>query len=1088
MAAPEVAVAYVSIVPEIEGFARQLRQQIVAPSADAGEEAGRSMSGKLKAGMAAAGLAAGALLAKGVMDAIDQANVTARLGAQLGSTGKDADRYGKVAGKLYSQGVSGSFQEAADAIKAVVQNGLAPPGATNKQLQSIATKAADVANVFDQDLGGVTRAVSQMLRTGMAKNATEAFDIITKGMQNGANKADDLLDTFNEYSTQFRKLGLDGKSALGLISQMVKAGARDSDLGADALKEFSIRAVDMSKTSQDAYKALGLDAEKMSAQIAKGGDSASSGLTQVIERLKAMKDPVAREAAAVGLFGTQAEDLGKALFAMDPSKAVSSLGQVGGAAGKMGKQLRSGPSHEIEVFVRTLQQGFVDVLGRYVIPGIRGFMGAVATVGGVIGDVVGWFDRWSPILAPVAIGIAGITLALQAQAIATGLTIAVMNAYAIGVRAISLVTRVWAGAQALLNAVMALNPIALVVIALVALGAGLVLAYQKSETFRQIVQAAWAGIQAAALYAWNVVLKPVFQALAAIVQWIYGNVIKPVFGLIVGVFKFWWSAVKFYFGVVAALFRSLAKVAQWLYGTIIKPIFGLIVGVFKLWWGGVKTYFGYVKAAFRAIADVAKWLWSNAIRPVFNWISDKAKWLWSHGVKPSFDAVKRGVRAVADAFKTAKDAIRTAWSKLESIARKPVAFIVNTVYGKGIRPVWNKVAGAFGAPTLPAMKFAAGGILPGYTPGRDPHKFYSPTGGRLELSGGEAIMRPEVTRALGVGTVNALNAAARSGGVHAVRSALGGGQAFAKGGVVQRFASGGVFGWVGKAASGAWDKVKKGASWLKDGIKASALAGLDKIVKPLINKISGDAGLYSDLVKAVPTRMVKAILGFSEKADKKSEALGIGGKGTKSALRWARTQNGKRYQWGGNGNPSWDCSGFMSAIESVIRGQRPHRRWATGSFAGATAAPGWVRSMKAPFMIGITNAGVGHTAGTINGVNVESRGGDGVIVGPRARSYKSSLFTDWYGFAPSKKYDSGGWLQPGATMAVNKTGRPEPILTSSQWANVSTLASAAGSGLQAGDRLVLVTDGGSFEAYVDKRADERIESGLVGPAARGRRL
>ncbi|MGI5041727.1 hypothetical protein ACM9HB_35435, partial [Streptomyces sp. JAC128] len=108
------------------------------------------------------------------------------------------------------------------------------------------------------------------------------------------------------------------------------------------------------------------------------------------------------------------------------------------------------------------------------------------------------------------------------------------------------------------------------------------------------------------------------------------------------------------------------------------------------------------------------------------------------------------------------------------------------------------------------------------------------------------------------------------------------------------------------------------------------------------------------------------------KADGKLGAAGIGGKGFKAALSWARTQAGKAYQWGGNGDPSWDCSGLVSAIESVIRGQKPHRRWATGSFSGAAAPAGWVLGARSPYMIGITNAGVGHTAGTLNGVNVES--------------------------------------------------------------------------------------------------------------------
>lgn len=77
-----------------------------------------------------------------------------------------------------------------------------------------------------------------------------------------------------------------------------------------------------------------------------------------------------------------------------------------------------------------------------------------------------------------------------------------------------------------------------------------------------------------------------------------------------------------------------------------------------------------------------------------------------------------------------------------------------------------------------------GGMMPGYTPGRDVHRFFSDTGGILELSGGEPVLRPEVGAVLGEDWVNTVNAAARNGGVSAVRSVLGEGrQAFRDGGV-----------------------------------------------------------------------------------------------------------------------------------------------------------------------------------------------------------------------------------------------------------------------------------------------------------------
>lgn len=95
----------------------------------------------------------------------------------------------------------------------------------------------------------------------------------------------------------------------------------------------------------------------------------------------------------------------------------------------------------------------------------------------------------------------------------------------------------------------------------------------------------------------------------------------------------------------------------------------------------------------------------------------------------------------------------------------------------------NAAFGDMGVKVGSPVRLATGGVLPGYTPGRDVHSFYSPTGGRLELSGGESIMRPEVTRAMGSGWVNQMNAAARRGGVSAVRTLAGRSQAFANGGI-----------------------------------------------------------------------------------------------------------------------------------------------------------------------------------------------------------------------------------------------------------------------------------------------------------------
>jgi hypothetical protein len=983
---PSVGYATLQVIPSVRGISDEIRRQLIGPAGDAGSQAGQAAGGnlaeKLKVGAAAAGLAAGALLVKGLVDAMDQSNVTSKLQAQLGSSNKVAAQQGKLAGKLYSSGVTDSFQGAADAIKSVMQSGLAPPGTTTKQLEAIATKASDVATVFDQDLGGVTNAVSQMMRTGLAKNSTEAFDLITKGFQKGADKGGDLLDTLNEYGTSFRTLGLDGKDALGLLSQGLKGGARDADQVADALKEFSLVAGQGGEATEKVFKSIGLNGKQITKDVAAGGESARTALAQVLTKMRELPNSTAKASAVKSLFGGPGEDLGAALFTLNLNKASSTLGSFGGAADKAGKTIRSGPSHEITVFTRTLKQGFIDFIGGQVLPVVsklaHGFntelLPPIRAVGSVVAAIllpalkglfiagmatVGWLREWGVWLAPIAVLVGGIALALNAQAIATGLVTAVFSVYRAAMIVGTAVTSGFAAAQTLLNAVMALNPFVLVAIALVALGVALVVAYQKSETFRAIVQAAFGAVK---------------TAVVAVVDWFKGPFLH------------------FFTETIPSIFRTVLDWVKvnwpWILGALTGPIGLAVVWIIKNW-GKIRTG---LAAGWSAIK-------STVLYPIRDFFTKTIPG-WGNTLRDK----------LVGSFDSARAGIKKAWDKVKSIARGPVAFIVNTVYSKGIVPTWNAVAKAFGAPTLDTMKFASGGVLPGYTPGRDVHL--------AALSGGEAVMRPEWTRAVGPGYVHTMNAAARSGGVGAIRRMVSGG--------MPAFADGGIFDWVGKTASKGVDLAKSGVSWLKDGMKASAVAGMSKVVKPLIDAISGSASLYRDMVTGIPKKMINSIVSFSGQADKKLGRLGlIGGRGYKGGLAWARTQAGKRYQWGGNGNPSWDCSGFLSAIESVIRGQKPHRRWATGAFSGSSAPPGWVLGKKSPYMIGITNRGVGHTAGTLNGVNVESRGGDGVVVGGRARSYRSSLFTHRYGFA-AKGYADGGKPARGELAWVGERG-PELI-------------------------------------------------------------
>jgi hypothetical protein len=109
-----------------------------------------------------------------------------------------------------------------------------------------------------------------------------------------------------------------------------------------------------------------------------------------------------------------------------------------------------------------------------------------------LGDLGGWIKKNSDWLVPLV------------GALAAGAAV---------FKIISLATRAWAAAQVLLNIALTANPIGLIIVAIAALVAGLIIAYKKSETFRNIVKGAFDAIAAAARFMWNNVVAPVIRFL-----------------------------------------------------------------------------------------------------------------------------------------------------------------------------------------------------------------------------------------------------------------------------------------------------------------------------------------------------------------------------------------------------------------------------------------------------------------------------------------------------------------------------------------------------------------------------------------------
>lgn len=284
-----------------------------------------------KGGALAAGALIGGAILTGLMGSIEETEIGGTIAASVGEGTDEAGRYGHIAGEIYADNFGDSIEGVGEAITAVFQNKLVDTDASEADIKHMAETAITAAQVVGESANNIGRAARQLLVNDLAGSADEAFDLIVHASQEGLNVNDDLIDTIIEYSGQFDRLGLKGPEALGLISQAMQGGARDTDFAADAIKEFAIRAQDGTAGTARGFRTIGLDATDMGLKIASGGQVANNALGVTLDRLRAIEDPVLRNQAAVDLFGTKAEDLGDALYDMDLDTAAEAFGKFAGA-------------------------------------------------------------------------------------------------------------------------------------------------------------------------------------------------------------------------------------------------------------------------------------------------------------------------------------------------------------------------------------------------------------------------------------------------------------------------------------------------------------------------------------------------------------------------------------------------------------------------------------------------------------------------------------------------------------------------------------------------------------------------------------
>lgn len=304
----------------------------------------------------------------------------------------------------------------------------------------------------------------------------------------------------------------------------------------------------------------------------------------------------------------------------------------------------------------------------------------------------------------------------------------------------------------------------------------------------------WDAIAAAAMWLWHNVIAPVwngikavigvvvnivkgyigllvaeFRIIANVAMWLWHNIFSPVFSAIRKIVEIWWLAIRVVFQALWNVVRSVVGTAINFLKKLFTAVFGHIQrNVIGPWWNYIKMVFGFFRTfilgplltaltatknffvrIFNTIANAIRSWWTGTIRPVFGFV--RAAWnalsagfssIYNSKIKPVFQAFIGFIKnQVVGGFRTGVNAIKAAWDKVKEYARKPVAFVVNSVINPFIGGL-NKAAKIVGVKDQiePIRGFASGGQIPGTPSYRDNRLArMRGTGKALAVASGEFI-------------------------------------------------------------------------------------------------------------------------------------------------------------------------------------------------------------------------------------------------------------------------------------------------------------------------------------------------------------
>ena len=385
----------------------------------------------------------------------------ADLSSITGITGKELEDLGRVAretGVTSGLGAAGAADAFALLASQIQVDKIGMEGLKVLQKETITLAQAGGLAMTD----AATAMAATINQFGLeASEANRVINVLAAGSKYGAAEVGDLAQSFKVTGSVAAAAGLSVEQTAGAIEVLSKSNVKGAEAGT-ALRNILLK---MQTT-------LGLDLSKV-------------GLVKALESLKPKLKDVTFLSKTFGM-----ENVATAQFLIGNAAAVNEMTQAVTGTSVATEQAATRTATAGEKLKR--MQATIDNLKI----GLFEATGAFAPYISIVSEA-------APALASLAIAIrmAGMAAAFAAKQNlklkATTLANTVIS------KAAAAGTAVLTAANVALNAVLSANPYAMVVIAIGALVTGIVVAYNKCDAFRDIVDKVWRGIKTLASIIWD---------------------------------------------------------------------------------------------------------------------------------------------------------------------------------------------------------------------------------------------------------------------------------------------------------------------------------------------------------------------------------------------------------------------------------------------------------------------------------------------------------------------------------------------------------------------------------------------------------